>query len=201
MGMHSYFGVLGSCVLALAACGDDDGPSGPGSTLDAAAIVDAVRFKDAAYQCTPAAPPPPGPACLALDPSTLTGTTPLGTLDVDLVRFLAGDCVTISHAYIIWTGACGELARLHFSYPVTSDATGKRFVPAGSFDTDASFELEPPGAAMVKDLTTIHVDVTKWQEGDGVHDIDITVTFTDESYSVPPHHVQGTFCDWPYYLC
>ena len=47
----------------------------------------------------------------------------------------------------------------------------------------------------------VHVDVTTWQEGQDMHDIDITVTVTDAAYGLAPLRVQGTFCDWPYYLC
>jgi hypothetical protein len=181
----------------LAACGDDDSGSGMGFTGDAA--IDAPRFLDAPFQCAPVVPATP-PACLALDAATFQGTTPMGTLDADLDYFGAGDCITITRAYIRWTGACGETIGLGFSYPVHSAADNKRYVNT-SFDTDARLELDPPDDSPVEDVTRIHVDVVTWQEGEGVHDIDITVSFTEAGYSVAPIHVKGTFCDWPYYVC
>jgi hypothetical protein len=40
-----------------------------------------------------------------------------------------------------------------------------------------------------------------WQEGDGLHDIDITVTVLDVAYALPPVRIAGTFCDWASLLC
>ena len=72
----------------------------------------------------------------------------------------------------------------------------------GSFDPSwARFELCVPDETPREVMTTVHVDVTTWQEGDGVHTIDMTVTITDPAFTLPPLHVQGTFCDWPYFVC
>jgi hypothetical protein len=184
-------------ALLFGAC-DPAHPNEP--AVDAAVAVDAETTKDAPFMCAPIAPrTTPGPACLALTPGALQGDTPFGRLDVALDYFGAGDCITISQASIGWTGACGEQLRLTFSYPVTSDGAQRRVTQ--SFDADARFELTPPGMAMRHDTTAVHVDVTKWQEGNGTHDIDITVSVTDSKYAVAPWRVHGTFCDWPYYLC
>jgi hypothetical protein len=181
----------------LAACDSSDGPTH--TTPDASPAIDmAVGPKDAPFSCMPVVPGPPA-ACLALAPSTLQGATPFGDLDVGLDYFGAGDCITISHATIEWTGACGEKLQLSFSYPVVDTGSGREVT--GSFDTDARFEFRPPAMAPRDEVTTVHVDVVKWKEGQGVHDIDITVTVTDTRYALAPFHVMGTFCDWPYYLC
>jgi len=187
---------LAITVALLAACGDDD--SGTGFTADAA--VDASPYRDAPYQCMPLGPGAPAPACLALDPASFQGATALGTFDADLEYFGAGDCITISRAVISWRGACGETVSLGFSYPVHSHPDASRYVDT-SFDADARLELDPPDATYSEDLTRVHVDVVKWEEGEGVHEIDITVSFLEAGYSVAPIHVKGTFCDWPYYLC
>jgi hypothetical protein len=187
-------------VLVAALLGACDSKDGNAPPPDAPATSDSsIAVKDAPFTCMPVAPATPPAACLALAPSTLRGTTPFGDLDVTLDYFGAGDCITISGAHITWTGACGEQLNVLFSYPVHETGSG-RYV-TGSFDTDARFEFKPPGMTPREHLTTIHVDVTKWQEGQDVHDIDIMVTVTDAAYSLPPLHISGTFCDWPYYLC
>lgn len=155
------------------------------------------------YKCSPDAPAPapaPPAACLVLETGSIAGATPFGRLYAELEYFGAGDCITISQAVISLRGACDELVWLQFSYPVTSDSTAKRRVET-SFDATARFTLEPPGEARREQVTMIHVDVTQWQEGLDVHDIDIVVTVTDPLFSLSPLHVKGTFCDWPYYLC
>ena len=182
--------LLGACDSDHDAARLDAPPTG----VDAPIVV-----MDAPFACMPVAPVAPPAACLALAPSTLRGATPFGNLDVALDYFGAGDCITISAAHIQWTGACGEQLRVQFSYPVTSTANGRRVTT--NFDTDARFEFKPPGLALHEHVTTIHVDVTQWQEGQGVHDIDITLTVTDPAYTLAPLHISGTFCDWPYYLC
>ncbi|HUS28801.1 MAG TPA: hypothetical protein VMZ53_09830 [Kofleriaceae bacterium] len=142
-----------------------------------------------------------GPACLALTPSHLGGVTPFGNLDVDLAYVGAGDCISHSRATIQWIGACQEELVLQFPYPTMSDSTAKRFV-TGSFDpTWATVELRAYGEPPRRRDSSVHVDVTDWREGDGVHSIDITVTFTDPGFAIAPMHIAGTFCDWPYYLC
>ncbi|HEY5945401.1 MAG TPA: hypothetical protein VIV40_07915 [Kofleriaceae bacterium] len=189
-------------VLALvSACnGDDDGHA---VVPDAATSADAqVSVMDAPFQCMPVAPrgrEAPAAACLALAPSTLQGATPFGNLDVALDGFSAGDCITISAAHINWTGACGERLSVQFSYPVVDTGSGRRVT--GSFDSTARFEFQPPGMAAREDVTMVHVDVTTWQEGQDVHDIDITVSVPDPAYALAPLRVSGTFCDWPYYVC
>jgi hypothetical protein len=187
-----------AAMLALAvlgACGDDDGVAQP----DAPTVDAPITVKDAPFSCMPVAPVAPPAACLALAPSTLQGKTPFGNVDVALDYFGAGDCITISHARISWTGTCGEKLAVGFSYPVTDTGSGRQVT--GSFDTDARFEFQPPGLAPVEDVTTIHVDVTQWHEGQDMHDIDITVTVTGAGYMLQPLRISGTFCDWPYYLC
>lgn len=176
--------VLVAAVALVAGCGEDE-PAvlPPDAPLPA---------PDAPFECTPATE---GPVCLALAPARFSGSTPLGTLAADLAYAGAGDCITISQAVLSSVGACGEQVSLRFPYPVRSGADGKRYV-ASSFDTDATLQL-----STFEDVTTIHVDVVVWQEGEGAHDIDITVTFTEPGYTVTPIHVQGTFCDWAYWLC
>jgi hypothetical protein len=184
-------------ALLLGACesGSGQGPNVVDASVDTGPA-------DAPFQCAAAAHTTRrSPAtCLALEPSALQGTTPFGDLDVQLDYFGAGDCITISSATIAWRGACGETARLQFSYPVETGTDGARAVTHG-FDTDARFEFEPPGWAPRDVVTMIHVDVVRWHEGQGIHDIDITVTVLDPGFSVAPLQVRGTFCDWPYYLC
>lgn len=140
-------------------------------------------------------------ACLALDPAPLRGSTPFGAVDGALAYFGSGDCLTISHATISWRSACGDDLSLSFSYPVQADSTNKRHVAPGSFDQPATFAVQPPSGGYHYMTTMVHVDVVTWQEGDGIHTVDITVTVTDPAYNVAPIHIQGTFCDWPYYLC
>jgi hypothetical protein len=185
-------------ALLFGAC-DSAPPNQP--VVDARVeVVDAATARDAPFTCVPIAPrEAPGPACLALAPGTLQGDTPFGRLDVALDYFGAGDCVSISQASIAWTGACGEQLRLAFSYPVDASQTLRRVTQ--SFDRDATFFFTPPGMAMRQARTTIHVDVTKWQEGTGAHDIDITVSVTDSKFALAPMRIAGTFCDWPYYIC
>jgi hypothetical protein len=163
-------------------------------------LVDSVAVRDTPFMCAPIAPRlAPGAACLALTPGAFQGDTPFGRLDVALDYFGAGDCITISSASIGWTGACGEQLRIAFPYPV--DSLNNRRRVTQSFDTDARFEFTPPGMAMRVDTAKIHVEVAQWQEGDGTHDIDVTVNVIDSRYAVAPWRVVGTFCDWPYYLC
>jgi hypothetical protein len=186
-------------IVALAAC-DADGnnavPDAPASvTHDADTTV-----RDAPYTCTPIAPRAPGPACLALAPAPLQGATPFGDLDLALTSFAAADCITISIATITWTGACGEQLIVQFSYPVHATESGKRRVTT-SFDRDARFMFRPPGMAMREDVATVHVDVTTWQEGQDLHDLDITLTVTDPAYTLPPLRMAGTFCEWASLLC
>jgi hypothetical protein len=164
-------------VLVLVGCDRDDGDAAvPDARTDGSAAV-----MDAPFSCMPVAPVAPGPACLAL------------------ADFGAGDCITISSAHVTWTGACGEQLTAQFSYPVVETGSGRRVT--GSFDTDARLELRPPGMAAREDVVAVHVDVTTWQEGQDMHDIDITLTITDARYALPPLRITGTFCDWPYYLC
>jgi hypothetical protein len=188
-----------AAILALAvlgACGDDDGNAAP---PDAPSVDASITVMDAPFICMPVAPIAPPAACLALAPSALRGSTPFGDLDVALESFSAGDCITISAAHINYTGACGEQLHIRFSYPVVDTGSGRRVT--GSFDSDAHVEFRPPGMAPLDDVAKIHVDVTTWQEGQDMHDIDITVTITDAAYALSPLRVSGTFCDWPYYLC
>jgi hypothetical protein len=198
---------LAALAALLCACDSNDGNA---VLADAPTTIDApITIMDAPFACMPVAPaaPPASPtptagppaACLALAPSTLRGATPFGDLDLALDYFGAGDCITISGANIQWTGACGEQLRVQFSYPVTSTTSGRRVTT--NFDTDARFEFKPPGMAPREHVTTIHVDVTQWQEGQAMHDIDITLTITDPAYALPPLHIIGTFCDWPFYVC
>ncbi len=181
-------------VLVFAACGDDGDAAVPDARADGSAAV-----VDAPFSCMPVAPVAPGPACLALAPSQLHGTTPFGELDLALDNFGAGDCITISAAHVTWTGACGEQLTAQFSYPVVETGSGRRV--SGSFDADARVEFRPPGMPAREDVVAVHVDVTTWQEGQDVHDIDITLTISDARYALPPLRIAGTFCDWPYYLC
>lgn len=178
-------------LMWLAACSAD-------GTIEVAADAAPAQIADSHFVCMPVAPVA-GPTCLALGPAALVGTTPLGTVDVALEYFGAGDCITISLATISLRGACGESVSLRFSYPVTSDGGTRRVVQ--SFDATARFAIQPQGEASVERVTMVHVDVAKWQEGQGTHEIDIVVTVTDPMFSVSPLHVQGTFCDWPYQLC
>jgi hypothetical protein len=181
----------GSAVLLfVVAC---HGGSTPPPAIDAPPSIDA-----APYQCTPARVQP-ADACLALAPGTLAGATPFGNLDVALVYFGAGDCITISQATILLRGACGEELRVSFSYPVASDGTARSVTT--SFDRMAGIDFSAPGIASQRHVAPVRVDVTRWQEGQGMHDIDIMVTVNDPAYSLPPLRVQGTFCDWPYQLC
>ena len=119
--------------------------------------------------------------------------------DASVIEFEMWAFVTGS-ATISWVGACQEQVVLQFPYPTTSDGMKRRV--ATSFDPSwVRFELRPFQEAARDVTTSIHVDVVNWQEGDGVHSIDITVSFTDPSFALPPLHIQGTFCDWPFYLC
>lgn len=152
------------------------------------------------FMCTPVAPPPGG-LCPLLPAEMFAGTTPFGTLDLELDYFGAGDCITISQATIGLLGSCGEELSIQFSYPVKSGSGGGRYVEAGPFDRDARFQLRPFGKPPADMTAPIHVEVTTWQEGASLHDIDIVVTFTGTGFSVPPLHVHGQFCDWPYLLC
>ncbi|HEY5928192.1 MAG TPA: hypothetical protein VIV11_41175 [Kofleriaceae bacterium] len=189
-------------VIGVLLAGCDPDPDGSGVPPDASVVVDTFvpQPKDAPFMCVPIAPAHgPPPVCLALAPADLRGTTPFGNLDVALEYFGAGDCITISSATITWRGACGELLRVQFPYPVESTSAGRRVIT--SFDTDARFEFDPPDAAPREDVTMIHVEVVRWQEGQGTHDIDITVSVTDPAYTIAPLHVVGTFCDWAYLLC
>src|SRR5690606_10214611 len=112
----------------------------------------------------------------------------------------ASDCVTISQATLSWLGACGEQLDVQFSYPVTQGATGREVT--GSFDADARFTFRAPGLD-AQTQGAIRVDVVTWTEdaADGTHDIDITVTFVDDAFSLGPVRIHGTFCDWPLTLC
>jgi hypothetical protein len=186
---------MGRAFLSLlVACNSDGAALSPDANR-----TDAAAISDTPFSCTPVAPRAPAAACLALDASSLRGATPFGAVDVALEYFGAGDCLTISAAHVAWRGACGETLRLQFSYPVVETGSGRRVT--GSFDVDAWFDFQPPDAATRGDPAAIHVDVAQWQEGQGVHDIDITLTVTDAAYAIPPFRVHGTFCDWPYYLC
>lgn len=191
---------IAAMLVMLAACDPSDGsvaPDAPPMLVGDAPHADAEPFMCAA-DAAPAITP--GPACLALAPVSLQGATPLGDLAAELSYFGAGDCIDHASATIAFVGACEEQVLVQFSYPVTTDGAKRRV--ATSFDpTWARVELRPVGAAARDATTSIHVDVTNWQEGDGVHSIDITVTFTDAAFALPPLHVQGTFCDWPYYVC
>lgn len=178
-------------LLMVGACARDPVVTPADASFDAANA-------DAPYTCRPRVSPA-APDCLALAPAALRGTTPFGTLDVALDYFGAGDCITISHATIGLRGACGEELTISFSYPVQDNGNG-RFV-ADSFDADARFTFSPPTGAGGVELTPIHVAVTRWQEGMGTHDIDITVSTTAPRYAFDPIRVVGTFCDWPYYIC
>ena len=193
MGMR-WIGVL---MLVLGACESD---RDTGATPDAPLADAATEPMDAPYVCLPVSQGPP-PACLALGPADLQGSTPFGTLDVGLQAFGAGDCVTISSATISWRGACGEELTAQFPYPVTNSTSGRAVTT--SFDTEARFTFEAPDAEPRVHVTTIHVDVALWQEHEstGTHDLDITMTVSDPAYAIGSIHVQGTFCDWPYYLC
>ena len=187
-------------LVMIAACDSSDGIVVP----DAPPIADAPRPDAEPFVCTATTPPviTPGPACLALSPASLRGPTPFGDLAVDLSYVGAGDCLTISTATISWVGSCQEEVVLQFPYPVTADGTTNKRRVTTSFDPHwARFELRPFQGAARDATTSIHVDVANWQEGDGVHTIDITVTFTDPAFALPPVHIEGTFCDWPYYLC
>jgi hypothetical protein len=178
-------------AMWLAACNSEDAIE---VAADAAQTVPA----DSGFSCVPVAPAA-GPTCLALGAATLAGTTPLGAVDVALDYFGAGDCITSSRATIGLLGACGEAVSLQFSYPVTFD--GESRLVEASFDATARFTLEPQGEAPRDQTTTIHVEVTKWQEGQGVHELDVVVTVTDPTFALAPLHIAGTFCDWPFYLC
>jgi hypothetical protein len=189
---------VAAMLVMIAACEPGDGP--PATTPDAPPLADAALADAEPFVCSTGMPvAPAGPACLALGLSPLQGRTPFGDLDLALAYFGAGDCLTISQATIGWVGACQEQLAVQFSYPVTTDGTRRRVV--GAFDSDARVELRPLDDAPRTTVTKIHVDVTSWEEGMGVHTIDITVTFTDASFAVGPMHIQGTFCDWPFYLC
>jgi len=178
------------------ACDDTEGP-----IVAADASVDVTSSDASGYQCRPPDPVAPGPTCLALETGGLIGMSPLGNHETYVQYAGAGDCITISYATFSFTGACGETVRLQFAYPVMSGTNGKRFVAPGGFDREARFELEAPDLSPQNVVATVHVDVVEWQEGDGAHDIDITITFTDPDFAIAPVHVKGTFCDWPYLLC
>ena len=183
-------------LVTLAACDSSDGRVMP----DAPQLADAALIDAEPFVCTTGMPVvPAGPACLALAPVTFEGATPFGDLDVALAYFGAGDCIDHATATIGWVGGCQEQLSVQFPYPVTTDGARRRVV--GSFDVTARVELRPAGEAPRSTTTTVHVDVTSWEEGNGVHTIDITVAFTNGAFTVPPVHIQGTFCDWPYYLC
>jgi hypothetical protein len=189
--------LLWVALALVVGCDDSDGPSVVADVgLDSAEALDAP-----VYQCRPPDPIAPGPTCLALETGGFTGTSPLGIHETYLANVFAGDCITISQASFVFTGACGELVRLQFSYPVMAGANSKRFIAPGGFDRDARLELEALDRAIASTVAKVHVDVTSWQEGDGVHDIDITITFPDAGYAIAPVHVKGTFCDWAYHLC
>lgn len=188
-------GIVLLLAALLGACDSSDG-----SAVRADAPIDtSMAVTDAPYSCMPVDPIALPAACLALEASTLRGMTPFGAVDVALDYFGSGDCITISAAQLSWTGACGEQLHLQFPYPVVATGSGRRVT--GSFDSDARFEYRPPGMPPREDATTVHVDVAQWQEGQGVHDIDILITITDADYALAPIHVAGTFCDWPYYVC
>lgn len=178
-----------SAIAFLLACGDP----APGRTDASVDDVDARAVVDASH-CDPGvdAPGGPAPVCLALEPGTFVGTTPVGEIDAALLVVYADDCITISRATIAWIASCGELATLTFPYPVSSESDGKRHVSAGTFETAATFQ---------GDTTMVRVDVTHWDEGETEHPIDITITFIDPRYDVPPLVVRGTFCEWRYLLC
>jgi hypothetical protein len=184
-------------LLAVLLCACHSKPDDMGG-IDAPQMSDAPSTKDAPFTCMPVAPRPAA-ACLALDAAALTGDTPFGLLSVDVDYFGAGDCITISQATIGATGACGEKLAIQFSYPVSTDGARRRVTQ--SFDVDARVLFQPPGVAMQTDVANVHVEVVRWEEGQGVHDIDITVTISDARYALPPLRIAGTFCDWPYYLC
>jgi hypothetical protein len=181
-------------VIVLVGCGSTERGHAP----DAGSVDSEVTRIDGASCNT--ADAAAAQACLALSPAALVGDTPFGAVDASLAYFGSGDCLTISHAVVSWRSACGDDLTLEFSYPVTMDGT-KRHVPPGSFDRVASFAVQPPGGARHTDTTMVHVDVVTWQEGDGTHTVDITVSVTDPAYNLAPIHLEGTFCDWPYYLC
>jgi hypothetical protein len=192
-----------SALLALVACNADDGRM---QTIDAPPSnpqIDARLFQDASFVCQPIGPAsaPPASPCLALTPTALRGPTPFGNLDVQLEHFGAGDCISHAQATVVWRGTCGEELVLRFPYPTSvNTTTGKRQV-AQSFDNDARFEFRAPGFAASDDLSRVHVEVTTWQEGDSIHELDITVSILEDAYAVGPLRVAGTFCDWPYYVC
>jgi hypothetical protein len=153
---------------------------------------------DAPAACTQVARGPQ-PACMALQAAQLQGESPYGVLDLELGYFGAGDCVTIANATVLLHGACGEELTVRFPYPVVQEA-GARRVPT-SFDADAAFSLRVPGQASAQTTGAVHVEVRTWQEQADAHDIDVTLTITDAAFAVAPLHIQGTFCDWPYYIC
>jgi hypothetical protein len=187
---------VAAILVMLAACDSSDGRVTP----DAPQLADAAPIDVEPFSCTAGMPvAPAGPACLALAPATLQGGTPFGDLDEALAYVGAGDCIDHATATVQWVGACQEQLVLQFPYPVTTDGARRRVV--GSFDVTARMELRPVDQAPRSTTTKVHVDVTSWEEGNGVHTIDITVAFTDGAFTVLPVHIQGTFCDWPYYLC
>lgn len=185
----------GLLVIVLVGCHSEDGAR---AQLDAGSGGGADAREDAAGACVPPVPEPPA-ACLALGAAELRGATPFGALDLDLVHFGAGDCITISSATIRFTGACGETLLVQFPYPVTM--TSDHRIVTTSFDTDARLWFQPAGAAASDTVARARVEVVHWREGETTHDIDISLTILDERFSVSPVRIQGTFCDWPYYLC
>jgi hypothetical protein len=182
-------------LLVLVGCSSTERSHAP----DAGSIDSALTSIDGASCST--ADAGVAQACLSLAPTVLRGSTPFGVVDGALTYFGSGDCLTITHATIGWRSACGDELSLSFSYPVRADSNNKRHVDPGSYDAAATFAVEPPGGGYHYDTTMVHVDVVTWQEGDGLHTVDITVGVTDSRYGLAPVHIQGTFCDWPYYLC
>lgn len=184
-------------VLGGACAEDSDGgvipdsgggpPDAAGGTSDAAAGADANREGL--------------PACMALDPERLAGGSPFGALDLVVESFNAGDCITISQAVLRLRGGAGEELALHFSYPVAWQPGMEGREVTGSFDVSASARFTPAGGATSSELAAMHVDVAKWQEQPEAHEVDVTLTLTDDAFDVNPVRVHGTFCDWPLHLC
>lgn len=191
--------LLWVCFAFAIGCDESDGPSVVGD-----AAIDTSTNDAPAYQCAPpfVAEPPGPPACLDLDLVSLEGTSPLGIHHEMYLQYVgAGDCITLSQATLTFVGACTETMTVQFSYPVTAGANNKRYVPPGGFDRMARVRFTAPDVPGAETTASVHVDVVQWQEGDGVHDIDISLSFTEPGWSIAPIRAKGSFCEWPYQLC
>lgn len=140
--------------------------------------------------------------CDAMQAASWSGKTPWGNVDATVTRFGAGDCITISRAWIALETAGGDALQVGFSYPVGSTGAGRSVT--GSLDEQAEVHFRPASGGDQTATAGVHVAVNTWLEHPSDpqgHEIDATLTFTDPGFGSAPIPLVGHFCRWDYLVC